>query len=327
MADRYRYTRDQLDQYFDRICLPAPKRIHNVSPLPPEQQLAYLDLLQKHQLVKIPWENFTQHYSWHRTINVSPRHLFNKIVPHPGRGGYCMEANHFFHTVLLSLGFNVYMAGARIYKGNGRYGGWTHCVNLVYVGGTKHLLDGGFGPQGPTKPLAVKEGPVETQIAPAQMRVVYEAIPQHLDRNQRIWVYQHRREASGEWAPMYCFTELEFTPDDITSMNFSPWLNPHSFFTHKVVANRFTTDREPEEAPGTTSGEALEGEIDGALTLNQDVVKWRRRGDVVVEWKFRNDGERVEGIEKYFGIVLAEEDRDAIKGTSAEVAAKGMDHD
>ncbi|KAK0277916.1 hypothetical protein LTR35_009753 [Friedmanniomyces endolithicus] len=327
MAGRHRYTSDQLNQYFDRISLPTRHRTLNISNLSSPDKLTYLNLLQKHQLAKVPWVNLTQHYSWHRTINVHPAHLFTKIVLFPGRGGYCMEANHFFHTVLLSLGFDVYMAGARIHRGEGMYGGWTHVVNLVTIDGTKYLLDGGFGPQGPSRPLAVREGEVGIQVAPAEMRVVSEAIPQMLDRTQRVWVYQHRYEEGKEWVPMYCFTELEFIETDIVAMNFAPWLNPQTFFTHKVVAVRFTTDREPDECPGSPGEEALEGEIDGSLTLNQSVLKWRRRGRKVVEVQFLNDEERQNALEQYFGIVLAEEDRQAIKGTAAEVGGKGMGND
>ncbi|KAK1060799.1 hypothetical protein LTR74_011608 [Friedmanniomyces endolithicus] len=327
MAGRHRYTSDQLNQYFDRISLPTRHRTLNISNLSSPDKITYLNLLQKHQLAKVPWENLTQHYSWHRTINVHPAHLFTKIVLSPGRGGYCMEANHFFHTVLLSLGFDVYMVGARIHRGEGMYGGWTHVVNLVTIDGTKYLLDGGFGSQGPSRPLAVREGEVGIQVAPAEMRVVSEAIPQMLDRTQRVWVYQHRYEEGKEWVPMYCFTELEFIETDIVAMNFAPWLNPQTFFTHKVVAVRFTTDREPDECPGSPGEEALEGEIDGSLTLNQSVLKWRRRGRKVVEVQFLNDEERQNALEQYFGIVLAEEDRQAIKGTAAEVGGKGMGND
>ncbi|KAK5109129.1 hypothetical protein LTR62_007491 [Meristemomyces frigidus] len=327
MADRARYDRTQLEKCFDRICLPKTKRMYDVSVLSDDEKLAYLSLLHKHELVKIPWENLTQHYSWHRVVNVEPQHLFNKIISNPGRGGYCMEANSFFGTVLLSLGFHTYMAGARICKSKGVFGGWTHVVNLVKIGGTKYVLDGGFGPQESPKPLALQAGVVETHIAPSQMRVVYQPIPQFVDQSQRIWIYQHRRNETAEWADMYCFTDMEFTTNDITSMNFSPWINPQSFFTHKVVAVRFTTDRSSADEPGADGEAELEGEVDGSLVLNQDVLKWRRKGEKVLEWTFKDDGERVEALRKYFGIVLVREDLDAIKGTAAEVAAKGMDHD
>ncbi|KAK5113003.1 hypothetical protein LTR85_011025 [Meristemomyces frigidus] len=332
MADRTRYTREQLEQYFDRICMPQSKRVFDVSSLTDTQRLDYLNLIQKHQLCKVPWENLTQHYSWHRVINVQPQHLFRKIVLDPGRGGYCMEANHFFHTVLLGLGFDVHMSGARIHGSGGVYGGWTHIVNLVRIAGLRYLLDGGFGPQGPARPVPLEPGVVTTQIAPAQCRVVYEPLKQNLDQSQRVWIYEYRinSDEGSEWTPMYCFTDLEFTPADVESMNFAPWLNKKSFFSHKLVAVRFTTSGEvlgeqKYDGPGGSPDErAMEGEIDGSVSINQDVLKWRRGGEKVVEWKFESEDERVNGLAAYFGIKVAEEDRQAIKGTTSAIAGANM---
>lgn len=327
MAQRQTYTHDQLDQYFDRVCLPKTKRIFDVSSLSDSEKLNFLNFLQKHQLVKVPWENLTQHYSWHRVVNVKPQHLFNKIVHSPGRGGYCMEANYFYHTVLLSLGFNVFMAGSRIYRAHGEYGGWTHVVNLVNIAGTRYLLDGGFGPEGPSRPFPLNDGEVSGQIAPAQMRLLHESIPQNLDQSQKVWVTQHRYDESHDWKPIYCFVDFEFTPIDIEGMNFAPWLNKQTFFTHKVVAARFTTSKELDRdgnGPGSPDEETMEGEIDGSLTINQDVMKWRRGGEKVVEWKFNTEEDRLQALKRYFGIQLAKEDEEAIAGTASALSANGL---
>jgi arylamine N-acetyltransferase len=349
-ATRTKYTPAQLDQYFTRIALPSSKRIPDVSNLPETDQLTYLSLLQKHHLVKIPWENLTQHYSWHRTVHLDAQHLFRKIVLSPNgsaRGGYCMEANYFHHLVLFSLGFKVMMAGSRIHRGDGMYGGWTHVVNLLTIAGKRYLLDGGFGPQGPSRPLLLEDGVVRTQIRPAECRVVRKGIKEFLDPEQRVWVYELRKDEKmdTEWKEMYCFTDYEFTPHDVESMNFAPWLNKQSFFTHKVVAVRFTTSREKpapmkrqptstegqpastegsgkEIGPGPPGEDAFEGsdaEIDGSMTLNQDRVRWRKLGKVVLEKRFATEGERVEALERYFGIVLDEDEKAAIKGTAAEI--------
>ncbi|KAH9826485.1 Cis-aconitate decarboxylase [Teratosphaeria destructans] len=331
-ATRPRYSQDQLEKYFDRISLTASKRIFNIAHLDPASQLSYLKILQKHHLCKVPWENLTQHYSWHRVINVKPQHLYRKIVGsrEGGRGGYCMEANLFFHTVLHSLTFSVIIAGARIHGSDGTYGGWTHCVNIVTIGGTRYMLDGGFGPQGPTHPVPLQDAVVTPQIQPAESRLLYAAIPQFLDQNQRVWIYQYRRDATADFVPMYCFTDLEFTPSDIESMNFAPWLNTKSFFTHKVVCVRFATSKEASDGGGPRSPteEAFEGaEIDGSITLNQDVLKWKKGADKMVEMRFEKEAERTQALEKYFGIVLSEEEREAILGSASDLGGGGMGHD
>lgn len=118
MAKRQKFSRDELARYFDRVCLPGSRRLYDVSALKESDKLDFLNLLQKHHLVKVPWENLVQHYSWHQTVHLDPGHLFKKIVGDPGRGGYCMENNFFYHLILFSLGFQVHLAGSRIFKDN-----------------------------------------------------------------------------------------------------------------------------------------------------------------------------------------------------------------
>ncbi|KAI1385963.1 cysteine proteinase [Hypoxylon trugodes] len=330
MADRPRFSSDQLTQFFDRIGLSRQKRIYSVGGRTDDDKLKYLYLLKKHTLVRIPFENLTLHYSWHRTINVRPQHLFNKIVSPPSRrGGYCMEANSLFHTVLLSLGYQAFMAGARVCsKDTGKYGGFSHCVNIVIIGNERWMLDVGFGANGPTMPMHLSHEFYASHVraSQAKTRVVHEPIPQNVDQSQKIWIYQFQIGPGEEWVPQYCFVDTEFLLEDIRCMNLSPWKSPSSWFTQKVVLTRFTTHLEREKAddlsdgPGSASeGVISRGDIDGALILFHDSLKWRRFGRTKLEIKFSSDAERIDAIRKYFGIELDEEDREAIRGTVGEI--------
>jgi len=123
---------------------------------------------------------------------------------------------------------------------------------------------------------------------------------------------------------MYCFVELEFFPTDIEGMNLHPASSRHTFFTYKVVAVRFTTDKEIDEpgaGPGVADEKALEGEIDGCLTINQDYISWRRHGKKVLQIDFKTEDHRIDALEKYFGITFSDEDRAGIVGTAAEIGA------
>lgn len=322
MAPRHIYSKEQLEKYFIRISLPEKRRVYDVSTLSDCDKLEFLELLQKHQLCKVPWENITQHYSWHRVINVRPNHLFQKIVNNAGVGGYCMEANFFFHLILFNLRFDCYIAGSRIWHADTEsYGGWTHLVNIVSIARIKYLLDGGMGPNGPQKPVPIRSGVLMDHITPAQMQLDHEAIAQNLDKSQRVWVLKHRYDKSLPLAPIYCFTDMEFIPADIVSMNFEPMLNPKSFFTHKVACVRFTTDKEADEGdgPGSPGEEAMTGEIDGSLSLFNNVIKWRRHGKKALEIRMKNEDERVAVLKRYFGISITDEDRDSIRGAAAEL--------
>lgn len=187
------------------------------------------------------------------------------------------------------------------------------------------LLTDRRGPNGPSRPLPVEDGLVATQITPAQMRISYETLSQHLDKTQKVWVYSYRFNSTADWMPVYCFTDVEFFPEDIAAMNFEPWLDKQTFFTHKVVCVRFGTNNERSEAPGSPDTTTLEAaEIDSTLTVNHDVFKWRRNGKKVIELQLKNEEERVDVFRHYFGIELSEEDQESILGTAAQIGSTAM---
>jgi arylamine N-acetyltransferase len=118
------YSREQIDAYFSYIAFPVTKDNLIPESARKEDALALLSALQKFQLSKVPFENLELHYSQERQISLDPEDLFEKIVvSNNGRGGYCMENNTFFGTVLKSLGFEVIPTGARVLRSDG-FGGW-----------------------------------------------------------------------------------------------------------------------------------------------------------------------------------------------------------
>ncbi|KAH7028881.1 uncharacterized protein B0I36DRAFT_324714 [Microdochium trichocladiopsis] len=381
-AGRPTYSRQQLEQYFDLICLPAERRRFSLSTetnggstnglSDKADDLAYLSLLMKHQVVRVPFENLTQHYSWHKIVDPRPSHLYKKIVgaaspavPRPptqngdrdnsavpiggGRGGYCMEVNSFFHTVLLSLGFDVYLAGARVWSPTEkRYSGFSHCVNIVTISGVRYLVDVAFGGNVAIAPLPLPDfefaeegaGPTHEHIPPARMRVVRAPISQGLSRargHNLGWVYQIKYDYEAEkddedkWITQYMFVDTEFLLEDIVVCNMFPAFNKNTFFTHKVLCVRFTTDlevgpgRDGDEGrfPGRASTKAVqEGKIDGNLMLWGDLFKWRRNGETVLERKIESDVDRLDILKKYFGIELDEEDVRGIVGTAGALGGQ-----
>ena len=132
-SGRPTYSKPQISAYFTHISLPQRHQSHAFSVASSDsvdEQLGFLTSLQRHQLCKIPFENLAIHYSPHHTVSLDPEHLYSKIVANNrGRGGYCMENNCFFGTVLRTLGFKHYSAGARVSDGvsggaEGMFGGW-----------------------------------------------------------------------------------------------------------------------------------------------------------------------------------------------------------
>jgi arylamine N-acetyltransferase len=114
--ERETYSQAQLERYFQHI---------GFDPSGQERgSVAFLAALLRRHLARVPFENVSLHYSKTRLLSLDAQDLYEKIVSN-SRGGYCMEVNAFFATVLRSLGYTFYSAGARVKdKGHDRFGGW-----------------------------------------------------------------------------------------------------------------------------------------------------------------------------------------------------------
>jgi arylamine N-acetyltransferase len=111
------YTQEQLSRYLEYIGYRQDAR-QQVSSDP----LGCLTAIQRHHMARVPFESLSLHYSRYRLLSLDPEDLFNKIVG-TGRGGYCMEVNTFFATILRTLGFTLFSVGGRV-KGPNGYKGW-----------------------------------------------------------------------------------------------------------------------------------------------------------------------------------------------------------
>ena len=263
-------------------------------------QLRLLQDLQRFQLAKIPFENLSLHYSSHKTVDLDPNALYEKILG--GRGGYCLENNCFFGTILRCAKFEVCSVGARVHEGNGIYTPWTHMVNIVTLAdGKRYLVDVGFGKNVPTRPLLLDDGHEERSIKPATMRPVQEKIPATTNSCDCLWIYQHRIDDMSDWQTMYCFTETEFLPRDYEMMNFWTSQSRKSFFTYKIRCVRPIMDKETAELTGT-------------LILINAELKMRSRGKIEQIKICKTERERAQVLEDVFDIKLAEEEQRGIKG-------------
>lgn len=307
-AERIRVTltKDQLSKYFERLGIPEDERQYDVANLKDEEALKYLALLQKHQLAAIPFENLTLHYSAHRQVSIHPDELFKKIIANNnGRGGYCMENNCLFGTLLYTLGFNIYSGGARVWAA-GSWTGWSHMVNMVTIGDTKYHVDVGFGSDGPVIPMPLdRSGTIQPHISPATARLQWRNIPGNTDPNQRLWVYEHRINDDAEWVIKYSYTELEFQPSDYNVMNYFTSTSHRTFFTRTIVVDIKLLDDN--------------SEYKGSLIVNGNTMKWRIHGVKEKEIEFQTEAERLNALEKYFGIKFGEAERDGISGLASQL--------
>jgi arylamine N-acetyltransferase len=303
---RATFTKDEVSQYLDHLKIHQDQRHYDVASLSHEDALSYLALLQKHHLAEVPFENLSLHYSAHHQVSVHPQELFKKIITdNNGRGGYCMENNCIFGTLLLSLGFDIYSGGARVYAA-GSWTGWSHMVNFVTIGHVKYHVDVGFGAEGPAVPMPLdRSGTIQPHISPAVARLQWCNIPGNTDPNQRLWVYEHRRNNDTEWEIKYCYTELEFQPCDYNIMNYYTSTSHKTFFTRTILVDKKILEDN--------------GEYAGSLILSGNTMKWRIHGVKEKEIEFETEVERLEALEKYFGIKFGEAERDGISGLASQL--------
>lgn len=99
------YSDEQLELYLQHINYPRARH--------PADRLQLLTGLVRHHQARVPFDNIALHYSPTRLLSLDRQDLFDKIVTN-SRGGYCMEVNELFATVLRTLGFRLYSAAGRV---------------------------------------------------------------------------------------------------------------------------------------------------------------------------------------------------------------------
>lgn len=181
----------------------------------------------------------------------------------------------------------------------------SHMVNIVLAAdGNKYMVDVGFGSGGPIRPLPLEANKVSPGITPHQVRLAHENIEENTDPNQRLWIFQFRKDSEDTWKSNYCFTELEFLPQDYEVMSFWTSQSRKVWFTYKIVVVLMILEHE---------------EIVGIIVLDGGEVKRRYKGDVVVLKTCSTEEERVNALREYFSIDLSEDDRRGIRGLVTEL--------
>ncbi|KAM0324880.1 hypothetical protein ACHAQA_007846 [Verticillium albo-atrum] len=293
------YTPAQLEAYFERINF--PKADH------PSDPLALLTALQRRQVTSVPFESLSLHYSKHRRLSLDTEDLFTKVVTRR-HGGYCMEVNTFFATVLRSLGFRLINAAGRVKDGH--WYGVSHMVNIVTIDGVRYLVDVGFGSNGSSQPIPLSTDPAVASFTTRHLhaRLTYRSIDIHTDPDQRVWVYETAVAGTTPlvFEEQYSVIDAEFFPEDFEIMNLTTSTLPTSLFVKTVLATRQILGDD--------------GTSEGVLILLKNVVKRRvGAGKTEVLATLKTEDERVKALETYYGVVLTEEEKRGIKGLASEI--------
>ncbi|KAB8265341.1 arylamine N-acetyltransferase 1 [Aspergillus pseudonomiae] len=294
----------QVDAYFERIQLPTSYRRGQG----PTLDLPFLSRLQGYHVSAIPYENLSLHYAKDVKVSLDVAELYKKLVQRR-RGGYCMENNILFHHVLLFLGFDVYLTGARLFRvGNGKpagWSGWEHSVNIVTLDQQRYLVDVGYGGNGPRSPLPLVDGPIHENIGTQTMRLVYEPLP---GSRQRQWNYQTRNAEDQPWIHNYAFTEMEFFQRDFEVMNFFTSYHSDCFLTSHLLVVKYLREGD---------------EVYGKMVFDGDKIKKNEGGKNILVQTCMSERERVDALRDQFGIELTEDEQNGIQG---RMSALPMSH-
>lgn len=247
-----------------------------------------------------------------------------------------MQNNSFFGTVLRSLGFQVTSVGARVSTDftseTPRYTGWSHQVNLVTIGDSKFLVDVGFGSDGPTFAVPLVEGYTRYLTGREDQPVTSACLTREginqtgtntrtytdtsvdtaaaKDPSQQLWIYKVRYDHQGvetsRFKPKYCFTELEFLPQDFAVMNHYVSTSRTSMFVNTLLCMKLLPDEKYSE-------------IIGDITLWGSEIKEREWGLSRSMMEIKSERDRVEALEKCMGVKLLDEEVNGIRGLPTEI--------
>ena len=236
-----------------------------------------------------------------------------------------MELNAFFGHVLRSLGFKVSARGAKVHsrlsgdKDGDWFAGWSHMVNLVSIPGEERivwLVDVGFGGEGPLAPVPVdyadengEEPHLVKGIGQMEGRVrkfgtgIEGVMAKEEDVGQQREKRMYETRVKGKedhWMPLYVFARhLEFESPDYEVMNWYVSTSPNSWFTKTLACVRFVRENE---------------ELVGVMILDGEVFVKRTGGEKVELRRCTTEIERADGLKRWFGLELSDNERAGIRG-------------
>eukprot|EP01113_Clastostelium_recurvatum_P043711 TRINITY_DN7275_c0_g1_i5.p1 TRINITY_DN7275_c0_g1~~TRINITY_DN7275_c0_g1_i5.p1 ORF type:complete len:302 (+),score=38.65 TRINITY_DN7275_c0_g1_i5:378-1283(+) len=297
------YTPEQVSSYLHRLGLDH----HDVC----DVSLATLTLLMRRHLSVVPWENLDIHYSQSHRLSVNPGDVHHNVVERK-RGGYCMQNNTGFCTLLRSLGFKVYTGGARVslmVQGKQRedgFTGLTHSVIFVLFGvDLIYVVDVGFGRNGLTQPiLLADDGSSVCACCDEAHMLALAPIPGAVVSTPS-WVLRHRKGIDAPWTDVYAFNTTEFFEQDYKVMSHYTSTHSDSWFTYLATCCIMLIDKDDTPI--------------GWVTFRGPHFKRWERGVYTKEEECHNEAERARAIQTFFGIEITQEEIACIKGLPSEL--------
>jgi arylamine N-acetyltransferase len=322
------FSEAQISVFLKYIGLPPSLQQQRYSSNAPKD-LHLLVQLHTHMISAVPYENLWLHYNPTHTNSINPQDTYTNIVTvDRNRGGYCFQLSIFFNHILRGLGFPAYLSAVRIrhrVEGipQGDFSGWVHLVNLTTLAdGTKWSLDVGFGGDGATAPIQLLHNHVRTNLGSQETRLWHDWIPTQLHRTEetKLWIYQYRNNSEQAWNSFFAFSEAEAMEADFHNLNWYTGSHPESFQTFTCIIVKFL--KRP-----STGADAREGdqEIYGKRMLVNGVIKENLGGKTTMVVDCKTEEERLDALEKWFGMRFTDEEKSGIHGWGTELKGDGSE--
>lgn len=181
----------------------------------------------------------------------------------------------------------------------------NHMINIVTIVDKKYLVDVGFGASGaPTHPVPLISNQPSGNIGSQSVRLLLSNISDNTRKDQQLWCYQFCHGENPSWIDGYSFTETEYLPQDFKMMSFFTSTSRISWFTYRVVCVKYLMMNE---------------ELVGEIKLYENEVRRRINGESELLATLTTEEERVQALDKYFGVKLSEPEVLGIEGTTTQL--------
>jgi len=143
-------------------------------------------------------------------------------------------------------------------------------------------------------------------VGSEEYHFLYEPLP---DQTIPMWILQIRYSSTKEWMNLYAFSDkVEFSHEDFILMSYKSSTEPDTFFTNAIMIAKTIIEN---------------GDIVGRLTMEEGPkgIKERRadQDSKSLSGEFKTELDRTRGIEKWFGLVLTDDEKEGIKGHVTEI--------
>ncbi|KAG0201124.1 N-terminal acetyltransferase [Mortierella sp. GBA30] len=283
------FSREQIFGILKRINFPLADP--NVLP---EPTLENLRELQYRCVTSIPFETLGLRTTKARSVDTSLEGIYDRIV-NSHRGGWCFSLNRLGFELLREIGYRVQLTLGRVCNAISNpmgYTGLTHRTTIVrFEDGSKYVFELGFGCTF-YYPIELKDGAmIEFFGFKARIvKTIHSKSEPHLLSNpaQDLWMME-QHQGGDKWEPGFVFSELQFFDIDCEVGNYYSCFAP--------------------TAPLYSAFLIMQGTLDGTYyQLMGTEMKIRTSSGTHERIVFEKEQDRLDALEKYFGIVLTEEE-------------------